>query len=257
MARNSSHDADLDWFMGIGMTRFVRSAFGAMLESQEAKYINPREGQERGGTYLRGQERGARGRLRAKYPGSDEPTDNLPPTVDQYTGLSLEDDKSYFPTSWSYMHVKSEQRNPPPEPELRDLHRFGRVSRALYRLEKRDPILVSVLMAYSGDGGTRWSRERGEGRLLAVYPLTPTGLKWVTSMRHRALEDVAEKPEGKARIKAQESYNATRDDERLALECFLQDKSPTDIRRQRLKKIEDEARKLYHEAMEAYAEVAA
>ncbi len=253
---NSRHEADLDWFLGIGMTKFVRSPFGAMLESQHSKYINPREGQENGGTFLRGAQRKKNGRLSAKYDGDDEKSSVKPPTHDDYTGLSLEDDKSYFPTSWSYMSVKAEQHHAHPEPELRDLHRFGKVSRALYRLEKSDSLLVSVLMAYAGDRGYRWIRERGEGRLLAVYPLTSTGSRWVKSMRDRSLADIDAMPDGKLKLQAQEDFNALRDDERLALECFLQDKSPTDIRRQRLKKIEEEARALHRLAMVEYEKVA-
>ncbi len=210
-----SHKSDLDWFLSSGMTRFFSSPFGRILDIQHSRYRDPKHGEERGGTARRGSGRAA-------------------------DGTFTEADETHFVTDWQLMHVKPEAHGAPQEPELADLHRFGHVSSALYKLEKIDPILTSVLMLVHGDRGQRWAAERIEGRLLAIYSLTPTGSRWVDSMVEKSLVPL----------------NVLRPDERLANECAAQDNAPTDIRRARFKRIEAEAKELYATAMEKYEELA-
>lgn len=208
-----SHASDLDWFLSTGMTRFFSSPFGRILDIQQSRYRDPSPGQEQGG-YTR--------RSKSRAP-SDHP------------------DPTHFVTDWQLMHVKSEEHGQTQEPELAELHRFGHVSSVLYKLEKLDPILTSVLMLVHGDRGQRWAAERIEGRLLSIYSLTPTGSRWVAAMVE----------------KSQVPLNVLRPDERMANECAAQDNSPLDIRRARLKRVDAEAKALYVKAMAMYEELAA
>lgn len=203
-----SHASDLEWYLSAGSTRFTSSPFGRILDVQYARYIDPRQGEEKGGPTRR--------KSRKKDPDGDP---------------------SFFTTDWQFMHVKAEAHEAKDEPELSDLHRYGHVSSALYKLEKINPFFTSTLMAYHGDIGSRWARERVEGRYLAIYALTDTGSKWWEFM-------------------ARNSELAMRPDERLATECYQQDKSPETVRGARLKKVDAEARALYKLAMAQYAELA-
>ncbi len=209
-----SHKSDLDWFLSSGMTRFFSSPFGRILDIQHSRYRDPTPGQERGG-YTR------RNKSRAESEHPEDPT--------------------HFVTDWQLMHVKPEAHGAPQEPELADLHRFGHVSSVLYKLEKIDPILTSVLMLVHGDRGQRWAAERIEGRLLAIYSLTDMGSRWLASMVE----------------KSQVPLSVLREDERFANECACQDNAPTDIRRARLKRVDAEAKVLYQRAMDKYEELAA
>lgn len=203
-----SHVADLEWFYSAGSIRFQSSPFGRILDVQYARYIDPSQGEPKGGSGKR--------KSRKRDPDADP---------------------SFFTTDWQFMHVRSEAHGAKDEPELSDLHRYGKVSRALYKLEKVNPFFTSTLMAYHGDIGSRWARERVEGRFLAVYALTDTGSKWWEFL-------------------ARNSNDAMRPDERLATECYQQDRYPETVRSARLKKVDAEARTLYKLAMAQYAELA-
>ena len=228
MGLSLKRQADLEWALGIGLTRFYRSSFGAALDRQFAKYVNPADGHPKGGDYPG-----------CSAPNAKPSADGLLPgdIGDSYNGSSAESDACFIPPS--LMHVRAEQRSESCyEPEFADLHRFGGVSSALFRIERGMPLLVSVLMAHHGDRGSRWAAERpAEGRLLAVYPLTSTGSRWVEAIRNRL---------------APEELDLLRDDERIALEARDQDSHPNDVRRARLKRIDAEARTLLKFAHDAY-----
>ena len=200
--------ADLEWALGIGLTRFVRSPAGAMLDRlRMAAGIR---------VAVRDMwRRNARIVAEPWSPGAE--------------GARIE------PLSVVYCRAAHGGGEPSYEPSFEDLHRFGRVSRALTRMPAR---LSAVLSAYHGDEGARWGRQSAAKRVYAVFPLTPTGRRWADRLRSDA-------------IAAGYDSALLLDSERLANEA---DGSLTDIGRARLERVTREAIELLTIAHGAYAE---
>lgn len=237
--------ADLDWALSFGATKFQRSPFGAMLERQQASYNLPSSG-NRGGHSLRnwrtthGQPR-VNGRFVAwKDAVGVDVVPEEPCVRDTLTGATehnRQSDDFFAPATLMHVSAKRRMRDSY-EPNFEELHRFGYVSSALYKIEQSKPLLASALIGYYGDRGSRWAHSRpGEGRLLAVFPLTSTGAKWVDAMRKRDVSGV---------------FVGLRDDERIATEVMAQERAHDDLRGARIRRIENEARDLMRTAEREY-----
>jgi hypothetical protein len=124
---------------------------------------------------------------------------------------------------WSVMSVKHAQGEPSYEVELRDLHRFGDVSRRLLRVAERDPLAALALELLYGDIGQCWARERGL-QMACLYPLTETG--------KRVLAGVREQDATRAHV---------RDDQVIVDDVDDQAAHPNDVRRRRHEVMRGEA----------------
>jgi hypothetical protein len=72
------------------------------------------------------------------------------------------------------------------EPDHETLMRMARVVKRLARVDPRTKL---VLLAYYGDVGERWARTK-LGRVLALYPLTPAGLKLLRMGEERSVVEL-------------------------------------------------------------------
>jgi hypothetical protein len=139
-------------------------------------------------------------------------------------------------------------------PEIEAYERFGRLSRVLREIARRDPLLYGVLEAYYGDRGNRWReankdhwneegkverRGYGPGAIASVYVCTERGVKFLSGYQ-RALN------------KAKKAEEHRKHDDLLDLALIQQAAQPDQRTREQLGKVRTEAEELLFKARCAY-----
>jgi hypothetical protein len=130
---------------------------------------------------------------------------------------------------------KKEDNEPKNEPEDWALCRYARVCRRLDSLPEQ---AVNVLRLYYGDIGSRWAGER-EGRLLALYALTPPGKKLA---RRGLSKDESDALEGLG----------VRPDQSVVNQCNAQRLKSDSTRGKLLLEAREQSKKLLSEAAKAW-----
>lgn len=251
---------EIEWFLSTGTSAFWRSTFGPTLDRQHSAYYDS-EGQ-RIPTARETWDRAIDARQRP-----------IAYMLDAALGphTAAEAEEMLPPHPWHTTQPLSEEHGAVDRYEVDDatLVRFARVSRRMRIIETQAPTLHATLVAYHGNTGSRWALEAPpSGRLVAVYPLTTTGAKWVEALIAREQSDRTEHDAamGKWRAARAAGRNAPmpaspppmldlRPDERLANEAALQRTRATDIRRARLVRVEREATELVGRAHALYAQI--
>lgn len=144
------------------------------------------------------------------------------------------------------MVIKHQKGEPGYDLDFDVLARLGSANRLLDSVERVHRNLRRALETYLGDCGERWARDiekdssGGVGhRLVALYPMTPAGKRWVIRIR--------------AKFPMSEHL---RSDEILASEYILQKTSPTSDRRKRIDECEAEAKTLLDKSLDALRDAA-
>ncbi|MGK3981342.1 hypothetical protein WMF38_57625 [Sorangium sp. So ce118] len=144
-------------------------------------------------------------------------------------------------------------------PEIEAYERFGRLSRVLQEVSRKDMLAYGVLEAYYGDRGNRWreaSKDRwddvgkkersgyGPGAIAAVYICTERGDKFLHSAQ-------------KALNKGRAVEEHRKHDDVLDIVLIQQAAQPDAVTRERLGKVRDEAEELLRKARSVYLTEAA
>jgi hypothetical protein len=144
-------------------------------------------------------------------------------------------------------------------PEIEAYERFGRLSRILQEVSRRDMLLYGVLQAYYGDRGNRWresSKDRwdedgkierkgyGPGAIASLYICTERGPKFLTTVQ-------------KALNKGRPTEEHRQHDDLLDVVLIQQATQPDQATREKLGRIRTEAEELLLQARSAYLTEAA
>lgn len=144
-------------------------------------------------------------------------------------------------------------------PEIEAYERFGRLSRILQEVSRKDMLSYGVLEAYYGDRGNRWretSKDRwddagklerrgyGPGSIAAVYVCTERGVKFLSGVQ-------------KSLNKDRKVEEHRKHDDVLDIVLIQQAAQPDHVTRERLGKVRTEAEELLKRARSAYLTEAA
>jgi len=158
--------------------------------------------------------------------------------LERAQALAYDSEGRRIPTSEAWttgaeLRVRERRQEASYEPEDADLVRAARVSRRLRWVQQADPAAEQTLEAYYGRAGARWART-DQGRMFALYPLTPAGEKFVRG-------DIAKRPDSEATAH-----------ERLLAEVQVQLVAPTQQRRELLARIHTQSERRLNAAWDAW-----